>query len=72
MNKIFGIMLLAIVGIAELGVSIIGWTMGMIYLLLNYVIGTKKFNAKFRKLNEMIIEEFQDVIKAFKELIETV
>lgn len=72
MNKIFGIMLLAIVGVAELGVSIIGWTMGMIYLLLNYVIGTKKFNAKFRKLNGMIIEEFQDVIKAFKELIETV
>lgn len=72
MNKIFGIMLLAIIGIAELGVSIISWTMGMIYLLLNYVIGTKGFNAKFRKLNGMIIEEFQDVIKAFKELIETV
>ena len=47
---------------------IIAWLMGMLYLLINEIIGTKKFAVKFRKLNIIIAEEFKDIIKGIRTL----
>lgn len=68
MNKILSILMLITIGGAMSIALIIAWLMGMLCLLLNEIIGTKKFAVKFRKLNKIIAEEFKDIIKGIKTL----
>lgn len=68
MNKILSILMLITIGGAMSIALIIAWLMGMLYLLINEIIGTKKFVVKFRKLNTIIAEEFKDIIKGIKSL----
>ena len=68
MNKILSILMLITIGGAMSIALIIAWLMGMLYLLINEIIGTKKFVVKFRKLNKIIAEEFKDIIKGIKTL----
>ena len=68
MNKILSILMLITIGGAMSIALIIAWLMGMLCLLINEIIGTKKFAVKFRKLNKIIAEEFKDIIKGIKTL----
>ena len=68
MNKILSILMLIMIGGAMSQALIIEWLMGVSYLLINEIIGTKKFAVKFRKLNTIIAEEFKDIIKGIKTL----
>lgn len=68
MNKILSILMLITIGGAMSIALIIAWLMGMLYLLINEIIGTKKFVVKFRKLNKIIAEEFKDIIRGIKTL----
>ena len=68
MNKILSILMLIMIGGAMSIALIIAWLIGMLYLLINEIIGTKKFVVKFRKLNTIIAEEFKDIIKGIKSL----
>ena len=68
MNKILSILMLITIGGAMSIALIIAWLMGMLYILINEIIGTKKFAVKFRKLNTIIAEEFKDIIKNIKTL----
>ena len=68
MNKILSILMLVMIGGAMSIALIIAWLMGMLYLLINEIIGTKKFAVKFRKLNTIIAEEFKHIIKGIKSL----
>ena len=68
MNKILSILMLITIGGAMSIALIIAWLMSMLYLLINEIIGTKKFVVKFRKLNIIIAKEFKDIIKGIKTL----
>ncbi len=68
MNKILSILMLITIGGAMSIALIIAWLMGMLYLLINEIIGTKKFAVKFRKLNTIIAEEFKDIIRGIRSL----
>ena len=68
MNKILSILMLITIGGAMSIALIIAWLMGMLCLLINEIIGTKKFAVKFHKLNTIIAEEFKDIIKGIKTL----
>ena len=68
MNKILSILMLITIGGAMSIALIIAWLMGMLYLLINEIVGTKNFAVKFRKLNTIIAEEFKDIIKGIKTL----
>ena len=68
MNKILSILMLITIGGAMSIALIIAWLMGILYLLINEIIGTKKFAVKFRKLNIIIAEEFKDIIKGIRTL----
>ena len=68
MNKILSILMLITIGGAMSIALIIAWLMGMLYLLINEIVGTKKFAVKFRKLNTIIAEEFNDIIRGIKTL----
>ena len=47
---------------------VVAWLMGMLYLLINEIIGTKKFAVKFRKINTIIAEEFKDIIRGIRSI----
>ena len=68
MNKILSILMLITIGGAMSIALIIAWLIGMLYLLINEIIGTKNFAVKFRKLNTIIAEEFKDIIKGIRTL----
>lgn len=70
MNKIFGGLCLIAIGLLYGGVLVIIYLVGLLYLLLNEIIGTKKFMNKFNKLNGIVITEFKDIIKTFRTLFE--
>lgn len=70
MNKIFGGLFLIAIGLLYGGVLVIIYLVGLLYLLLNEIIGTKKFMNKFNKLNGIVITEFKDIIKTFRTLFE--
>ena len=70
MNKIFGGLCLIAIGLLYGGVLVIIYLIGLLYLLLNEIIFTKKFMNKFEKLNGIVITEFKDIIKTFKTLFE--
>ena len=70
MNKIFGGLFLIAIGLLYGGVLIIIYLIGLLYLLLNEIIGTKKFMNKFKKLNGIVITEIKDIIKTFRTLFE--
>ena len=69
MNKIFGGLCLIVIGLLYGGVLVIIYLIGLLYLLLNEIIGTKKFMNKFKKLNGIVITEIKDVIKIFRALL---
>ena len=70
MNKLFGGLCLIAIGVLYGGVLVIIYLIGLLYLLLNEIIFTKKFMNKFEKLNGIVITEFKDIIKTFKTLFE--
>ena len=70
MNKIFGGLCLIAIGLLYGGVLVIIYLIGLLYLLLNEIIFTKKFMNKFEKLNGIVITEFKDIIKTFRTLFE--
>lgn len=70
MNKIFGGLFLIAIGLLYGGVLVIIYLIGLLYLLLNEIIFTKKFMNKFEKLNGIVITEFKDIIKTFRTLFE--
>ena len=70
MNKIFGGLCVMVIGLLYGGVLVIIYLIGLLYLLLNEIIGTKKFMNKFKKLNSIVIIEFKDIIKSFRTLFE--
>ena len=70
MNKIFGGLCVMVIGLLYGGVLVIIYLIGLLYLLLNEIIGTKKFMNKFRKLNGIVITEIKDIIKTFGTLFE--
>ena len=70
MNKIFGGLFLIAIGLLYGGVLVIIYLIGLLYLLLNEIIGTKKFMNKFKKLNGIVITEIKDIVKTFRTLFE--
>lgn len=70
MNKIFGGLCVMVIGLLYGGVLAIIYLIGLLYLLLNEIIGTKKFMNKFKKLNGIVITEIKDIIKTFRTLFE--
>lgn len=68
MNKILSILMLIVIGGAMSITLTIAWLLGMVYLLINEIVGTKKFAAKFHRLNKIIAEEFKDIIKGIRSL----
>ena len=70
MNKILGGLCLIAIGLLYGGVLVIIYLIGLLYLLLNEIIGTKKFMNKFKKLNGIVITEIKDIIKTFRTLFE--
>ena len=70
MNKIFGGLCVMVIGLLYGGVLVTIYLIGLLYLLLNEIIGTKKFMNKFRKLNSIVITEIKDIIKTFRTLFE--
>ena len=68
MNKILSITMLIMIGGAMTIALIVAWLMGMLYLLINEIIGTKKFAVKFRKINTIIAEEFKDNIRGIRSI----
>ena len=70
MNKIFGGLCVITIGLLYGGVLVTIYLIGLLYLLLNEIIGTKKFMNKFKKLNSIVVTEFKDIIKTFRTLFE--
>ena len=70
MNKIFGGLCVMVIGLLYGGVLVIIYLIGLLYLLLNEIIGTKKFMNKFEKLNGIVITEIKDIVKTFRTLFE--
>ena len=61
---------LMVIGLLYGGVLVIIYLIGLLYLLLNEIIGTKKFMNKFKKLNGIVITEIKDIVKTFRTLFE--
>ena len=59
-----------VIGLLYGGVLVIVYLIGLLYLLLNEIIGTKEFMNKFKKLNGIIITEIKDIVKTFRTLFE--
>ena len=70
MNKIFGGLCVMVIGLLYGGVLVTIYLIGLLYLLLNEIIGTKKFMNKFKKLNGIVITEIKEIIKTFRTLFE--
>ena len=70
MNKIFGGLCVMVIGLLYGGVLVIIYLIGLLYLLINEIIGTKKFMNKFKKLNGIVITEIKDIVKTFRTLFE--
>ena len=68
MNKILSILMLFVIGGAMTIALILAWLLSMVYLLINEIIGTKKFAIKFHKINKIIAEEFKDIIIGIKSI----
>ena len=65
MNKIINILLLGMVGVLG-GIFIISvWLIGIIFLLANEIILSRKFRTKLHKLNEIIVSEFKEILNVF-------
>ena len=70
MNKIFGGLCVMVIGLLYGGVLVIIYLIGLLYLLLNEIIGTKKFMITFTKLNGIVITDIKDIVKIFRTLFE--
>ena len=70
MSKIFGGLCVMVIGLLYGGVLVTIYLIGLLYLLLNEIIGTKKFMNKFKKLNGIVITEIKDIVKTFRTLFE--
>ena len=72
MSKFMGVLLLFLAGIVLLLGDAIAWLISIIYLLIDEVIFTKKFNTKFKELNVIFIDEFKDTISSLRSIYEEV
>lgn len=72
MSKIISLIVFGSIMLVEVIASLIAYLIGMIYLLLMEIVGTKAFMAKFRKLNGYFISEIQNCFKGYKDLIKRV
>ena len=65
MNKIINILLLGMVGVLG-GIFMISvWLIGIIFLLVNEIILSRKFRTRLHKLNEIVVSEFKEILKVF-------
>lgn len=70
MNRIIGIIMLGFIGLTQaIGLGI-AWLIGLIYLLIQEIVGSKRFRVKFNKLNNIFVSEFKDILKAYKNVFE--
>lgn len=72
MTKIFGIIALGGIGLLYGTVLGLMYLLSLIYLVVTEIIGTRKFNSRFKKLNQLIFDEFNETIKSFKSIFELV
>lgn len=72
MNKLIEILLLGSIGVIEIISLGLSYIISLIYLLLMEIVGTHKFNKKFKGLNKLVINEFRKSIKSFKDLYERI
>ena len=72
MSKIISLIVFGSIMLVEVIASLIAYLIGMLYLLLMEIIGTKTFITKLRKLNGYFISEIQNCFKGYKDLIERV
>ncbi len=72
MTKIFGIIALGGIGLLYGTVLGLMYLLSLIYLVVTEIIGTRKFNSRFKKLNQLIFDEFKETIKSFKSIFELV
>ena len=72
MTKIFGIIALGGIGLLYGTVLGLMYLLSLIYLVVTEIIGTRKFNSRFKKLNQLIFDEFNKTIKSFKSIYELV
>lgn len=72
MNKLIEILLLGSIGVIEIISLGLSYIISLIYLLLMEIVGTHKFNKKFKVLNKLVINEFRKSIKSFKDLYERI
>ena len=70
MSKIIGIICLGGVGILYSIVLILTYLLGLVYLFVSEIIGTKKFMDKFQRLNKLIYDEFKNMMITFKSLFD--
>ena len=72
MNKIFSVMCLGIIG--GLYLIVLGgiYIIGLVFLLVNEILGTKKFMNKLKQLTNIVTNEFKDTINSFKSVLELV
>lgn len=70
MNRIIGIIMLGFIGLTQaIGLGI-AWLIGLMYLLIQEIVGSKRFRVKFNKLNNIFVSEFKDILKAYKNVFE--
>lgn len=72
MSKIISLLVFGSIMLVEVIASTIAYIIGMIYLLLMEIIGTKSFMTKLRKLNGYFIDEIKNCSRGYKDLIERV
>ena len=72
MSKFVGVLLLFLAGVVLLLGDAIAWLLSVLFLLIDEVIFTKKFNAKFKELNIIFIDEFKDTISSLRSIYEEV
>ena len=60
--------MLGIIGLTQAIGLAIAWLATMIFIITSEIIGTKRFNVKFKELNNIIIDEFTSIISTFKDV----
>ena len=70
MIKFFGIICLGMVGILYSIMLIMTYLLGVLYLIVSELIGTKRFMYKIKQLNKVIYDEFKNTFKTFASLFD--
>ena len=68
MSKLIKIIWWIILGVLYSIMTLIMYIFSLIYLLLVDLIGTKKFNIKFKRLNQYLFDELQNTFNSVKDV----